>query len=146
MIYTKITTGIKNIDDSHFVRRNVFIEEQKVPEEVEFDGSDANAIIVVAYEDGLPVSTARIILEKGLIGRVATLKDKRGKGYGGLCVRVLLRKAFDYGITEQFVHAQIKSVKFYENLGFKTFGDIYSIAGIEHINMKRTGDIGGECS
>ena len=80
-------------DDLHAIRRKVFIEEQQVPEELEWDDDDALSCHVLAVaEDGTPIGTGRL-LRDGHIGRMAVLKEWRRKGVGGALMSHLLRLA-----------------------------------------------------
>ena len=118
------------------VRRAVFIEEQNVPESIDFDGSDKDFIHVVATDkNGLPVGTARIN-RKGRIGRMAVLKNYRRQGIG----RKMNQALMDYGrknsITDFHVSSQVTAIGFYKKMGFEPFGEEFFEAGIKHINMK----------
>lgn len=147
MIQTKWFQGRDGIKESAPIRLKVFVEEQGVPEEIEMDENDEFADHVVIYENSHPVATGRVIHLNGqfLIGRVAVLKDYRGKGYGDLGVRMLVRKAFDQGASEVHLHAQVKVQRFYEKIGFMPYGRTYQEAGIEHINMIMKEDVKGSC-
>ena len=118
------------------VRRAVFVEEQNVPESIDFDGSDTDYIHVLATDkNGLPVGTARINRE-GRIGRMAVLKNYRRQGIG----RKMIQALMDYGrknsIIDFHVSSQVTAVGFYKKMGFETFGEEFLEAGIKHINMK----------
>lgn len=148
MVSTKWFDGAKDdLSDSYKIRRKVFIEEQKIDESLEFNGSDQNALTLVIYEKDIPVATGRIITIEGLkyIGRIAVLKEVRGQNYGDLLVRMLIRKAFEMGADKQFVHAQISARGFYEKIGFKAFGEEYIEDGIMHISMVHDGDVVSKC-
>lgn len=147
MIHTKWFNGNDDLQDEYYIRTVVFIEEQGISVEEEFDGTDADAIHLVAYEDGVPVSTGRILRADGqlVIGRIATIKEYRKKGYGDLIVRMLIRKAFSMGEQKQHINAQISAQGFYEKLGFVAYGEIFDEAGIAHISMVHEGDVGGNC-
>ena len=130
-----------DLSDAFMIRRRVFIEEQGIDEAEEFDGTDAGAIHLVAYDDGRPVATGRIRLEdnQAVIGRVAVLRDERGKGYGGFVARVLIWQASEMSYDRQVVHAQLHAAGFYGRLGFAAVGEEYVEAGIPHITMVREG-------
>jgi len=118
------------------VRRAVFVEEQNVPESIDFDGSDTDYIHVLATDkNGRPVGTARIN-RKGRIGRMAVLKNYRRQGIG----RKMIQALMDYGrknsITDFYVSSQITAIGFYKKMGFEPFGEEFIEAGIMHINMK----------
>jgi len=147
MITAEWYAGDGDLTDIHMIRRAVFIKEQGVSEAEEMDGTDMEAIHLLVREDGAPVATGRIIVtdDKFYIGRVAVLKEHRGKKYGDFMMRLLIRKAYGMGGTTQHLHAQIQARGFYENLGFKAVSDEYMEADIPHVDMERCGDIGGTC-
>jgi predicted GNAT family N-acyltransferase len=118
------------------IRRAVFIEEQGVPEELEWDADDADAIHLLAVAgDDTPIGCARL-LPDGHLGRMAVLQTWRGKGVG----RVLLQKALELaraqGHTIVLLSAQTHAAGFYRRHGFVAQGDEYLEAGIPHLAMK----------
>ncbi len=129
--------GNLDLEDPYYVRREVFIKEQNVPEEEEIDDSDAVSWHVVVYENSKPVATGRIFMdgESWLIGRIAVLKEYRGKQFGKLVVEKLLERASKLQAGEVHVHAQTYAAGFYEKLGFVAYGETFMEADIEHIGM-----------
>lgn len=130
--------GEEDLSPAFAIRRKVFIEEQNVPEEIEMDDLDAYAIHAVAYAGEKAVATGRIIYdgETYKIGRIAVLKEERGKQYGDFIVRMLLDKAFLHGAKEVLLSSQLSAVGFYEKIGFETEGEVFEEAGISHIPMR----------
>jgi len=122
--------------DASPIRFTVFCEEQGVPLEIELDDQDAVSIHVVAYEDGRPVATGRL-LPDGHIGRMAVLKDWRGRGIGGAMLGRLIERARERGDREVVLSAQIHAARFYQAHGFVPHGDEYMEAGIRHREMRR---------
>ena len=118
------------------IRYEVFVEEQNVPEELEIDGLDGEAKHVLAFVDGVPIGTGRI-LDDGHIGRVAVLKDYRGFGIGKLIMKELIKWAQDITLKKVWLSSQWHVHSFYLDLGFVCVGDIYKEAGIDHIKMYR---------
>jgi predicted GNAT family N-acyltransferase len=118
------------------IRFTVFCEEQGVPREIELDDQDAVSIHVVAYEDGRAVATGRL-LPDGHIGRMAVLKEWRGRGLGGLMLSRLMERAKQRGDREIVLSAQIHAVPFYRAHGFIAHGAEYMEAGIPHQEMRR---------
>ncbi len=116
------------------IRREVFVNEQQIPESDEWDGEDASSIHVVARLNRDPVGTGRLE-PAGKIGRIAVLTGLRGRGIGTLILRRLLDEARRLGIREPFLHAQVQAVPFYEKLGFASEGDVFDEAGIPHVRM-----------
>ena len=135
--------SISRTDDlaaCHAIRRAVFIEEQAVPEDLEIDDLDGQAINLLAVAGGRAVGTARILLagETGKIGRVAVLADQRGTGLGAALIRAALDELrAQTGITTAKLGAQTHALGFYERLGFVAFGPVYDDAGIPHRDMSR---------
>lgn len=141
--------GENDLTDAINIRRKVFIEEQQVAEEIEIDGMDPYAIHAVAYVENKAVATGRIIYDGDTykIGRVAVLKEERGKQYGDFIMRMLIDKAFLHGAQEVILGAQLHAVGFYEKLGFEPYGEVFSEAGIEHIHMKlKNGNLCKKCN
>ena len=119
------------------IRRRVFIEEQHVPEALEWDGLDETAIhVLAAAGDATACATGRL-LPSGQLGRMAVLPDYRHRGVGSAILIELLSAAADSGLSGVFLHAQLQAVAFYERHGFTTAGDIFEDAGIPHIAMTR---------
>ena len=147
MFNTKWFYGGEDLTDARKIRQEVFVIEQNVDPEIEYDELDKVAVHLVLYENGVPVGTGRAINKDGeyYIGRLAVLKDFRKKGYGDLIMRVLIRKCFDAGGDKQYIHAQKHAENFYKKLGFTPYGEPFAEAGIEHIHMVREGDIGHIC-
>jgi predicted GNAT family N-acyltransferase len=122
--------------DARTIRFEVFVEEQKVPAELEMDHMDAVCVHAVAYDaDGTPVGTGRL-LPDGHIGRMAVRKKARGTGVGGALLRVLMAQARARGDTEVVLSSQTHAAPFYARHGFHIDGDEFFEAGIAHINMR----------
>ena len=123
-------------EDICSIRYEVFVGEQNVPEELEIDGLDDEAKHVLAYVDGVPIGTGRILID-GHIGRVAVLKNYRGHGIGKLIMKELIKWAHDMSLERVWLSSQWHAHSFYLDLGFVCVGDIYKEAGIDHIKMYR---------
>ena len=121
------------------LRRRVFIEEQRVPEELEWDGEDMDALHFLARVDGQPVGCARL-LPDGHIGRMAVLNDWRGKGVGRRLMKVLLMEAERLKLGHLFLNAQTQAAGFYTKYGFNQVGGEFFDASIPHVRMERTLD------
>jgi predicted GNAT family N-acyltransferase len=117
------------------IRKSVFIEEQHVPKDLEWDGHDASCTHFLATIDSTPVATARLT-PQGQIGRMAVLKGFRGKGIGSQMLARVIEHAKSAGHKQLFLHAQVSVIKFYEKNGFIAEGDVFIDAGIEHRAMK----------
>jgi predicted GNAT family N-acyltransferase len=118
------------------LRQQVFVVEQGVPVELELDEMDAQSLHAVAYQDGVPVATGRL-LPDGHIGRMAVRQDARGAGTGSLVLCALMDEARRRGDRDVVLHAQLSARDFYARHGFEAEGDMFMDAGIEHIAMRR---------
>jgi predicted GNAT family N-acyltransferase len=119
------------------IRFTVFVEEQGVPRDIELDEHDALSVHAMAFEREKAVATGRL-LPDGHIGRMAVLKEWRGRGIGGLILKALMGKARQRGDTAVALSAQVHAVAFYRAYGFVEEGDEYLEAGIRHQGMRLT--------
>ena len=122
-------------DDLRAIRKSVFIEEQHVPKELEWDGLDPGCTHVLATIGATPVATARLT-PQGQIGRMAVLREFRGRGIGSQLLAAVVEQARRAGHTEVFLHAQVSVIEFYERHGFVAEGENFMDAGIEHRTMR----------
>lgn len=118
------------------IRSAVFILEQKVPAELEWDDEDAQALHCVIERKGEPLATGRL-LPDGRIGRMAVQSAWRGCGLGGRVLERLVSIAFERGHTEVRLSAQCHAEGFYRAHGFEPVGEVYEDAGIAHRDMRR---------
>ena len=126
-----------DLADLRAVRETVFILEQKVPEDEEWDELDPRCHHVLARdEQGRPIGTGRLTPEHK-IGRMAVLPEWRGKGVGDALLVALLDKARSLGWTEVSLNAQCSAEGFYARHGFAPYGERFMEAGIEHQAMRR---------
>ena len=123
------------------IRTEVFLDEQKIPAEMEWDDGDRIAIHAVAY-NGLdqPVATGRLLQASpgvARMGRMAVHRAVRGSGVGRQVLEALLSVAKARGDREVMLHAQRSAEEFYVGLGFSPRGEPFEEAGIPHIEMTR---------
>ncbi|MBU2640294.1 MAG: GNAT family N-acetyltransferase [Thiobacillus sp.] len=118
------------------IRRAVFIDEQGVPEALEWDEHDAAALHLLATEaGGSPIGCARL-LPDGHVGRMAVLPAWRGRGVGRALLAAAIRAAQAHGHTALQLSAQIHAAGFYADAGFVAEGEAYEEAGIPHVAMR----------
>lgn len=118
------------------VRMAVFVEEQHVPIELEWDGLDESAIHVLAVAaDGHAIGTARLLPDHH-IGRMAVLERWRRHGVGTALLQELLKVAAQRGDSWVELSAQTHAIGFYRRLGFAAMDDEYLEAGISHRKMR----------
>ena len=117
------------------IRMRVFIEEQAVPEELEWDGEDNGALHVLAIDcTGRPIGTARL-MPTGQIGRMAVLHNWRRLGVGSALLRELLAIVEDGSYPDLFLNAQTSALPFYQRAGFVPVGKEFKEAEIPHQKM-----------
>jgi len=118
------------------VRGRVFIDEQKVPVELEWDDVDqVSAHVLAQSSEGESIGTGRL-LPDGHIGRMAVVQGWRGRGVGSKLLQELMRMAHEAGFTEVRLNAQTHALPFYASHGFRVEGPIFLDAGIEHRYMR----------
>ena len=117
------------------IREAVFVVEQNVPVELEWDGVDQDCVHVIAYaNDRSAVGTGRL-LPDGHIGRLAVLASWRGRGAGSSLLLKLVAIAKARGIGPIALNAQTHALAFYERFGFVAEGNDFDDAGIPHRHM-----------
>lgn len=121
------------------IRRRVFIEEQRVPEEIELDADDARAFHALATLDGDAIGCGRMLNhgEEVKIGRMAVLPPFRGTGAGREILRFLMDRARAGGFRKAILHAQLSAEGFYLKEGFTPVGGVFDEAGISHRKMEK---------
>lgn len=118
------------------IRDAVFVKEQNVPIELEWDEMDPHCEHVVALDGSdNPIGTGRLTPEQ-TIGRMAVLEQWRGKGVGDALLIQLLDIAKQKQLTSVSLHAQVNAMGFYLKHGFTVYGPTYLEAGIVHQSMK----------
>jgi predicted GNAT family N-acyltransferase len=116
------------------IRTRVFIEEQQVPVELEWEEDDVDCVHLLAQMNDNYIATARL-LASGQIGRMAVLKPYRQLGVGSEMLKQLLSIAKSMNMSSVFLNAQIEAIDFYKQFGFQEQGDVFDDAGIPHRKM-----------
>jgi len=130
------------------LRRAVFVEEQQVPETLEWDGLDGEArhflVVGPARESGQrpAFGTARMRIVHGAAKaeRVAVDRDARRLGVGRLLMDALEGHARQQALASVVLHAQVAAIPFYERLGYRADGPVFLDAGIDHRAMEKVLD------
>ena len=124
-------TQLKNI------REKVFIQEQKVMPELEWDGMDEKAIHFLVFNDKAAIGCARAIVIKDhmQLGRMAVLKEYRGQGIGSALIEKAMTTAKLNQLSAIYISAQCHAIDFYKKFGFEVTSDIYLDAEIPHRDM-----------
>jgi glucose-6-phosphate 1-epimerase len=121
------------------IRHSVFVEEQQVPEELEWDDEDTHALHFLATVENKPVGCARL-LPDGHIGRMAVLKEWRGRGVGRRLMKVILMESEKLKLGHLYLNAQTRAASFYLKYGFNQVGGEFPDANIPHVRMEKTLD------
>ncbi|GGV16685.1 GNAT family N-acetyltransferase [Streptomyces spectabilis] len=147
----RVAEGRADLDACFAVRKEVFVAEQGVPEDLEYDAYDQGAVHVLAVsrEDGAPLGTGRLLTGEaaaaknggdatvGALGRLAVLRSARGLGAGAALVRAIEDAARERGLAAVDLHAQTQALGFYERLGYEAYGPEFPDAGIPHRAMRK---------
>ncbi|MGH4027650.1 GNAT family N-acetyltransferase [Actinomycetota bacterium Odt1-20B] len=147
----RVAAGADDLEACFGVRKEVFVSEQGVPEDLEYDEYDAGATHVLAVrQDGVPVGTGRLLsgaaaavknggdVSVGSLGRLAVTRAARGLGIGAALVTALEEAARERGLTAVDLHAQTQAMGFYERLGYVAYGPEFPDAGMPHRSMRKT--------
>lgn len=139
VVEVKIVSNDKEMNDAFTVRKNVFIEEQNVPEEEEMDQFDQTATHFVVYDQGNPVGAGRFRVIDGIgkVERICIVASVRKKGLGKLIMDEIERFAATKGIQTVKLNAQIHAEPFYQKIGYETVSDEFMDAGIPHVAMTK---------
>jgi predicted GNAT family N-acyltransferase len=125
--------------DAHRIRTTVFIEEQGIPAEMEWDDADQGCVHAVAYNHfGAPLATGRLLEHVpgvAKIGRMAVSQSMRGSRVGKAVLDALMKAARERGYREAVLHAQVSASPFYVRSGFVPRGPVFDEVGIPHVEM-----------
>jgi predicted GNAT family N-acyltransferase len=133
----RLVSNKQEKDDAFHVRRVVFVEEQKVPEELEIDEDDQTAIHLVGYEKNQPVAAARLrfIDGYGKLERICVMKDYRGNSFGKQIILFMEEIIKEHDRDQAKLNAQTHAEDFYQSLHYVTVSDQFMDAGIPHVTM-----------
>ncbi|MGW2226292.1 GNAT family N-acetyltransferase [Streptomyces formicae] len=147
----RVAESPEDLESCFVVRKEVFVAEQQVPEDLEYDEYDARAVHVLAVrDDGVPLGTGRLLTGAaaaaknggdagvGALGRLAVTRAARGLGIGAALVRAIEDVARARGLTAVDLHAQTHALGFYECLGYEVYGPEFPDAGIPHRAMRKS--------
>lgn len=127
----------KDLETEREIRKKVFVEEQRVPSQIEFDEHENDSVHFLIKKDDITVGCVRYRWSGPdiKIERLAVLKEHRGQGFGKYAVESMIRIALERKPERIHLHSQIAAKEFYEKCGFRAIGPSFMEAGIEHIRM-----------
>ena len=133
----EIVKWIDGLSQLKNIREKVFIQEQKVTPQLEWDGMDEKAIHFLVFNDKAAIGCARAIVIKNhmQLGRMAVLKEYRGQGIGGALIEKAMTIAKLNQLSAIYISAQCHAIDFYKKFGFEVTSDIYLDAEILHRDM-----------
>lgn len=137
-MYYKVSKGLFNCPDAKLLRETIFVKEQQFNNE--FDELDEKCVHVIAYKNNEPVATVRYYIDDNEIyhiGRVAVNKDFRGQHIGDKIMLFCEQRISDIGGKTIDISAQERVKGFYQQLGYKEYGDRYLDEHVPHIRMKK---------
>ncbi len=139
MIEIKKATNQTDFFHCMKIRTDVFVIEQHVSPTLELDEYDQKSIHFIAYDNHQPLGTARLLIvdNHGKVGRVAVVKEGRGKQIGSKLMNAIETYAKELKLDYLVLGAQLTAIPFYEKLQYQAYGDIFLDADIEHKNMKK---------
>jgi len=131
----------KELHEAFDVRRQVFVREQGIPESIELDEYDEQALHILVTMGVRAIGTARVLFPStnlAKIERMAVLKAFRRRGIGRKIIAFLEAELINKGMSQEILHAQYVAIPFYESCGFQAVGLPFWEAGIKHIKMHKT--------
>ena len=133
----EIVKWIDGLSQLKNIREKVFIQEQKVTPQLEWDGMDEKAIHFLVFNDKAAIGCARAIVIKDhmQLGRMAVLKEYRGQGIGSALIEKAMTTAKLNQLSAIYISAQCHAINFYKKFGFEVTSDIYLNAEIPHRDM-----------
>ena len=133
----EIVKWIDGLSQLKNIREKVFIQEQKVTPQLEWDGMDEKAIHFLVFNDKAAIGCARAIVIKDhmQLGRMAVLKEYRGQGIGSALIEKAMTIAKLNQLSAIYISAQCHAIDFYKKFGFEVKSDIYLDAEIPHRDM-----------
>jgi predicted GNAT family N-acyltransferase len=136
----KVVANLDDLIKAYMVRGIVFMEEQNISYAMEVDQYEQECLHIIGEDTGEPVAAGRIRFRGAYakLERIAIRQAWRGKGYGSRLTQFMIETAEDRGFAAVQLHAQTYAAALYEKLGFKTVGEPFMEAGIEHCLMVRT--------
>jgi predicted GNAT family N-acyltransferase len=134
----EIVKWIDEHESLKMIRQKVFIEEQNVTSQLEWDGMDEEAIHFLAFKNEKAIGCARaFVIENYMqLGRMAVLKAYRGEGVGTALIEKAITTAKLNQLSAIHISAQCQAINFYKKFGFEVTSDIYLDAEIQHRDMK----------
>ena len=136
----KLVKSAKELMDCFLIRKEVFVKEQNVAFDLEFDLDELNQTVFIAYLNKKAVGTARVKLidDYAKASRICVLKEYRRHKVGQALMEAVINFCKKKKCVKIKISAQVGAIKFYESLGFITTSKVYIEANTEHKSMEKT--------
>ncbi|MGN8644577.1 GNAT family N-acetyltransferase [Gracilibacillus sp. HCP3S3_G5_1] len=130
----------QELQDAYKVRFEVFVEEQGVPEDLEIDDLENEALHFIGYQNEKPAvaSRMRFVNDYAKMERICVIKAQRGKGFGRDILLFMEEAAKQKGMKKSKLNAQTQAEAFYQSLGYETISGEFMDAGIPHVTMTKS--------
>lgn len=136
----KLVSSDRELKAAFEVRRQVFVKEQNISEDLTFDSHDRQALHMVVMDGERAIGTARVLLlsnNQAKLERMAILKPFRRRGIGRRIICYLIEELSKRQVEQVLLHAQYAVVAFYKSCGFEESGSPFCEVGIKHVKMQR---------
>lgn len=136
-----VVNSAEDLTTARAIRKQVFVQEQGIPAELDDDGLDDGAIHTLLWIDGKAAGTGRLVVsptDTGILARIAILAQYRGRQYGRLIVSALDQKAVDLSLARLELCPHIHLQGFYQDLGYQTTGGRHRAGPYDLITMEKT--------
>lgn len=135
----KIAETDQERKDALYVRHLVFVQEQKVPENIEIDEFEQDAIHFIGYYKQQPIAAGRLrfIDHYGKLERLCVLKNFRGNDYGKQMLKEMEKETLSNHFNHTLLNAQSSAIPFYEKVGYQVASKPFTEAGIIHVTMTK---------
>ncbi|PFJ17607.1 GNAT family N-acetyltransferase [Bacillus cereus] len=136
-MHAQIVQTDEQLRDAFSVRKQVFVNEQRVSAEEEYDEFEEISTHVVIYDNAIPVGAGRFRTVNGIgkMERICVLASHRKKGIGKIVMAALEVCAKEEALPKIKLHAQTHAEDFYKKLGYVTSSDVFMEANIPHVVM-----------
>jgi predicted GNAT family N-acyltransferase len=136
----KLVDSESELKDAFGIRKQVFITEQNIPPDLEYDEDDRTALHMLVKNRGKAIGTARVLFlsnKQAKLERLAVLKSFRGRGIGSEIISFLEKELKNQGVEKVILHAQCRAIAFYKSCGYQKMGTPFWEVGIKHIKMQK---------
>ena len=136
----KLVDNESELKDAFRIRRQVFITEQHIPPNLEYDEDDRTALHMLAKDEQKAIGTARVLFlsnNQAKLERLAVLKSFRGRGIGSEIISFLEKELKNQGVEKVILHAQCRAIAFYKSCGYQEPSTPFWEVGIKHIKMQK---------